>query len=359
MIGHRIKQARLGANLTLKAMGDAVGVSHTAIQKYELGKVTPSSSQLLKLARASGVRTEYFFRSNQVELVDTEFRKRASFGLKAQEAVKLKVEALVEKRIELLGVFPQSPIAAFEVPDELPDTVDTYEDIECLVESMLNAWQMGLNPIQDLTHELESRGLLVVMVDEPNEKFCGLSAKAVTASGTAYPVVAVSSTWPGDRQRFTLAHELGHLVLHDRLPEELDEERACNRFAGAFLVPRFAVLRALGAERRRLEVQELKVLKHEFGLSMAGWLMRAKQCGVISDDAYSQTWRLFSSQGWRTKEPGEPLAKERPKLFEQLVYRALAEQFVSEAKAAELLDMSLMRFCKERMLESHHVDAHQ
>ena len=56
MIGDRIRQARLAAGLTLDALGQKVGVTHTAIQKYEKGVLTPPSSQLLKLARACGTR---------------------------------------------------------------------------------------------------------------------------------------------------------------------------------------------------------------------------------------------------------------------------------------------------------------
>ena len=102
MIADRIRQARLAAGLTLGALGEKVGVSHTAIQKYEKGLLTPSSSQLLKLARACGIRTEYFFRTHTVDLLQPEFRKLSSFGKTAQDALKLKVVEMVEKRVELL-----------------------------------------------------------------------------------------------------------------------------------------------------------------------------------------------------------------------------------------------------------------
>ena len=69
MIADRVRQARLAAGLTLGALGEQVGVSHTAIRQYEKGGLVPSSSQLLKLARACGVRTEYFFRTHRVELL--------------------------------------------------------------------------------------------------------------------------------------------------------------------------------------------------------------------------------------------------------------------------------------------------
>ena len=78
-------------------------------------------------------------------------------------------------------------------------------------------------------------------------------------------VWVVSTHSSGDRQRFTLAHELGHLVLHGRLAEGIDEEKACNQFAGAFLLPKSGVLQHLGTFRRHLELQELFLLKVIFG----------------------------------------------------------------------------------------------
>lgn len=351
MIGNRIRQARLAAGLTLDALGEKVGVTHTAIQKYEKCLMTPPSSQLLKLARACGVRVEYFFRTHAVELLAPEFRKLASFGKTAQEALKIKVVNQIEKRVELLGCFPESPLLRFEPPAGLPARITQSDQLEAFSDQLRGAWSLGLNPIGDLTDTLEALGLLVIVVDEENPGFSGLMATARTADGRSYPVVAVSSRWPGDRQRFTLAHELGHLLLAGRLDAGLDEEKACNRFAGAFLAPKAAVLQLLGASRRSLEWQELFALKHEFGLSMAGWLQRAKQCAVISDEAHLLMVKRFSAKGWRKNEPGEPVLREHPRLFAQLVYRALGEQYVSEAKAAELLGIPMMQFHKERQLE--------
>lgn len=359
MIADRIRQARLAAGLTLATLGEKVGVSHTAIQKYEKGLLTPSSSQLLKLARACGIRTEYFFRAHSVELLQPAFRKLSTFGKTAQDALKIKVVELVEKRVELLGAFPELPLQAFASPAGLPERIASLDEIDSFSDTVRNVWQLGMNPIAALTDTLEGFGLLVVVVDEENPAFSGLTAKARAEDGREYPVVAVSKRWPGDRQRFTLAHELGHLLLEGRLADDIDEERACDRFAGAFLAPRVAVLQLLGSRRHALEWQELYVLKHEFGLSMAGWLQRAKQCGVITDGTHLSMFKRFSAKGWRKSEPGEPLPQEHPRLFDQLVYRALAEHYISEGKAAELLGIPMMRFHKERQLESLDPVAHQ
>ncbi len=359
MIADRIRQARLAAGLTLGALGEKVGVSHTAIQKFEKGLLTPSSLQLLNVARACDVRTEYFFRTHTVQLLQPEFRKTSTFGKTAQDALKIKVVELVEKRVELLGAFPELPLLAFAPPAGLPDLIATLDEIETFSDQVRTAWQLGMNPIADLTDTLEGLGLLVIVVDEANPGFSGLTAQARTGDGRAYPIVAVSNRWPGDRQRFTLAHELGHLLFEGRLADGIDEEKACDRFAGAFLAPRVAVRQLLGQRRHALEWQELYVLKHEFGLSMAGWLQRAKQCGVITDAAHLAMFKRFSARGWRKAEPWDPLPTEHPRLFDQLVYRALAEQYISEGKAAELLGIPMMRFHKERQLESSDAVAHQ
>jgi Zn-dependent peptidase ImmA (M78 family)/transcriptional regulator with XRE-family HTH domain len=359
MIADRIRQARLASGLTLAALGDKVGVSHTAIQKYEKGLLTPSSSQLIQLARACNIRTEYFFRTHTVELLQPEFRKLATFGKTAQDALKIKVAELLEKRVELLGAFPVLPLPTFASPAGLPERLTTLDEIDVFSDTVRNAWQLGMNPIADLTDTLEGLGLLVIVVDEENPGFSGLTAKAQTEDGRSYPVVAVSKRWPGDRQRFTLAHELGHLLLEGRLADGLDEEKACDRFAGAFLAPQVAVHQMLGEQRHALEWQELYVLKHEFGLSMAGWLQRAKQCRVITDAVHLSMFKRFSAKGWRKNEPGDPLSQEHPRLFDQLVYRALAEQYISEGKAAQLLGIPMMRFHKERLLESSDATAHQ
>lgn len=351
MLAQRLKNARLSAGLTLSQLGSQVGVSHTAIQKYENGKATPSSTGLLRIARACNVKTEYFFRLKTTQLVDPDFRKHSAFGKRAQESLLLKVAEATEKRIELLQLFPESPLPTFEVPANLVETVGDYEDLEGLAESLRQSWNLGLNPISDLTGTLEDLGVLVISVDEQNPKFSGLTAKAVSTDGQTYPVIAVSKLWAGDRQRFTLAHELGHLVLAGRLAEDLDEEKACDRFAGAFLAPSAAVLQGLGHDRKILEPRELYALKHEFGLSMQAGLQRAKQCQVISESTHLRLIKMFSAKGWRKTEPGEPLPSERPQVFEQLVYRALAEQFVSETKAAELLGVPMMKFHKDRQME--------
>lgn len=348
MFAERLHRARKASGLSVRKLASQVGVSHTAINKYEKGELTPSSGQLLKLSKALGVRSEYFFRPMKVELAGVEYRKRASTPQKLVDRINADVMDQAERWHELLDLYPgeSRPVPTFSLPEGLLETVATPEDIEQLADRVRAAWQLGQNPIPDMIDTLESQGVMVINSQvEVDAKFDGLAGRIGDT-----PVIVVSSFQPGDRQRFTLAHELGHLVLAGRLSEDLDEEASCNHFAGALLLPKSALLQHLGPCRQSIEPQEFYMLKHEFGLSMMGVLMRAKQCGVITEYRQKQCFKIFSVRGWRKKEPGDPYPQEQTFLFKQLVYRALAEDYIGESKSAELLGVSLASFHKERKL---------
>lgn len=347
MFSVRLHRARKAAGLSLRDLGERVGVSHAAIKKYEDGHAMPSSDVLLGLSRVLHVRSEYFFRPEPVALEGIEYRKRSSLPKKRLDAITHEVIDQIERRVELENLFPQSPVKAFAPVDGLPADITTMGQIEDVAERVREAWDLGFDPIPDLIDVLETNGIRVFIIDADVEnKFDGLAARV-----NGMPIVVVGRHWPGDRQRFTLAHELGHLMLEGRLPKDIDEELACNRFAGAFLFPRASVLQELGEHRNAIELKELGLLKDEFGLSMGGILYRARDLGVISPAYREEQAKLFRVKGWYRKEPGRDFPSEKAHLFEQLVFHALAEEYIGESKAAELMNMSLVQFRRVRSME--------
>ena len=348
MFSIRLHRARKAAGLSLRDLGELVGVSHAAIKKYEDGVAMPSSDILIRLSRALKVRTEYFFRPEPVALEGIEYRKRSSLPKKRLDAITHEVIDQIERRIELENLFPQSPVKPFATVEGLAASITSMDQIENVVELVREAWELGFDPIPDLIDVLETYGIRVFMIDaDADNKFDGLAARV-----SGMPIVVVGRHWPGDRQRFTLAHELGHLMLEGRLGSDLDEEMACNRFAGAFLFPRASVLQEMGAHRNAIELKELGLLKEEFGLSMAGILYRARDLGIISSAYRDEQAKLFRFKGWHLKEPGRDYPAEKAHIFEQLVFHALAEEYIGESKAAELMNMSLAQFRRVRSMES-------
>jgi Zn-dependent peptidase ImmA (M78 family)/DNA-binding XRE family transcriptional regulator len=343
MIGERIQQARKSAGLSLRALAEMAGVSAMAISKYENNKSTPSSKVLLDLARALDVRVEYFFRTAKVELKGVEYRKHSKLPKKVLSQIEGDVIEQIERYLELEEFLPTNPIESFKLPAGLPEQISDYDEIENVAGRFRHVWGLGDNPIPDLIDTLEEKGIKVFQtLALHEEKFDGLAAQVNGA-----PVIVVGKDWPGDRQRFTLAHELGHLALTGRTEDHLDIEIAANRFAGAFLAPAAEVLKELGNQRKQLEPVELCVLKKAYGLSMQGWLYRARDLGVLSQASFQNMWKLFIVKGWKKKEPIE-YPSEKPKLFMQLVFHACAEELIGESKAAELLGKSLAEFRRIR-----------
>lgn len=348
MFHERLRRARKAAGLSMNALGLEVGVSANAIKKYEHGLNMPTSANLLKLAKALGVRTEYFFRPVKLELEGVEYRKRSNTPKALLKKINGDVIEQAERWTELLDLYPDSvkPIEEFTLPVTLPNKIESEGCIERIANQVRKVWDLGLNPIHDMIDTLESKGIMVISTAvESKEKFDGLAG---TVNGT--PIIVISSHQPGDRQRFTLAHELGHLLLHSRLGEGMDEEKACNRFAGAFLLPNESIIQHLGRNRQHLELQEAFMLKHEFGISMMGVIFRALQSSIITEGQKLSLNKRFSSNGWRKQEPGKPYPQESTYLFKQLIYRALAEDYIGDSKAAELLGISLSQFHKDRKL---------
>ena len=125
------------------------------------------------------------------------------------------------------------------------------------------------------------------------------------------------------------------------------------------MLPKEALISTLGGYRNHLEPRELGLLKQEFGISMLGILHRAKSSKIISAILFQQYRREFNERGWDKREPGEQYPKEKTHIFEKMIFHALAEEYISEAKAAELMNLPLEYFRSLRAMESQDVAHHQ
>lgn len=345
-LGIRLQQARKAAGLSLRAFGDIVGLSHAAIKKYEDGQVYPSSEILIKLAKALNVRVDFFFRPVKVSLGKIKFRKRKELSAKAEDAITFDVQGQIERRFELENLYPTSPVPVFTLPLDFPKKIISHEEIETASVQLRHFLQLGLAPIHDLIDALEDHGVRVFIIDTDEKHFDGLST-----SIHDQPIIVVSAGWPGDRQRFSLAHELAHYVLANRLSQHVDEEEACNRFAGAFLIPKDALIKAIGKSRLAIDWQELLLLKEQFQISIGSICHRLIDLKIISGAYYKRLMTQFRQRGWHKKEPGPQIPSEKAHAFNQLLFQALAEEYIGEQKAAELLSCTLTQLKAKRQLE--------
>ena len=334
MFSERLKLARKRSGLSLRDLSDLLdsSVSAQSIGKYERGEMKPSSGVALKLAKTLNVSMSYLLSPSEARLDSVEFRK--SSKSKARE--RLMVEAAVLDQVDrYLSIEEILDIGCHEwkKPSDAPYKIRSLEEAEEVASDVRAQWNLGGDAIPNMTELLEEKGVKVLKVDIPLS-VDGISCEVARPDKEKVPVIVGAKSKSFERRRFTLAHELGHMVL--KVPSEMDEEKACNRFASALLMPRDALLMEIGERRKAFGYEEIIQVKKIFGVSAASLVMRMNSLDVISDASMS---KIFKGIGftWRKKEPSPLDLEEEPKRFERLVYRALAEDMISLPKAAELL----------------------
>ena len=347
MIGRRLKLARTAAGLSLRDLEAKIGnrVTAQAIGKYERNESVPSSGVLIALGSALDVSVNYLVGDESLVLEGIEFRKKKIVGRK-QEA---RVGAIILRQLErylvvedLLGL-PTTDWNPYDAPYRVAEMAET----ESAAQGLRSAWGLGLDPIPNMVELLEARGIKVMTIDLG--EIDGLTARVHRPGRRATRVVVVNSTHTGERQRFTLAHELGHIVIE--VVPHLKAEGAAQRFAGAFLMPAQSLRSEIGRHRTSVSLGELFDLKAVFRVSVQALTHRCRDLGIINNALHQRLFTEFARRGWRSPPYNEPsiTRPERTTRFERLCFRALAESAISAARAAELVGVPVHEL--DRMMD--------
>ena len=347
LFGQRLRQARTLRGLSLRALAEALDgqVSHSALQKYETGKMMPDSGTLLALVDRLHLRPDYFFQPKPIRLSAIEFRKQTKFGKKMKDRVLEEAREYLERYLEIETILGLETSALPVVDLQATDPNHLEDAAESAAEEIRDRWQLGRNPLPNVVEMLEEHGVKVAEVTA-EDGFDGFSGWAGEV-----PVIVLSNRWNGDlpRKRLTALHELGHLAL--KLPDDLPfktMEGICYRFAGALLIPRDAFVDAFGTRRRGLvSPGELAAIKARWGMSIAAIMKRAERLGLISATAYKRFNIRLRKAGMHKAEPGRWSGDETTRRFRRLVHRAAARELITRSKAAGLLGISLRDFDAE------------
>lgn len=347
MIAARLKLARAASGLTLRELQErAEGVSSAqAISKYENGKAKPGTNVLIALASALDVPVDYLLAGDDIVLEGVESRETTAASCIAQARVHVALLRDLERYLtveELLGL----PAAIWDRPQGAPYPVDGgVLAADCAAESLRCAWKLGSGPIPNAVDLLEERGIKVVMVDVEDVQSMTINIRR--RGGPATPAMVMRASLAGEQQRFGLVRELGHLVLD---APSMDSGRAASQFGRALLMPAEKIYAEVGRHRTSISLGELVGLKMLFRVSAQAIATRCKELGIIGRVAFAGLMTEFRRRGWCNPPFDEPgrLVAEQSTRFERLCFRALAEDVISESKAAELLDISVWQL-DERM----------
>jgi Zn-dependent peptidase ImmA (M78 family) len=298
--GLMLGTVRVARGLTQSALAKDAGVSQATVSKVESGVMSLPDAQWDRLAEILDAPSGLL--SQPVGFAGapaTAFhRKRASLSVSVANQLRARLDLV---HLQLSG------LVGDRVPVEIrrdPLDDDGYTSPEEVAQRVRSALRIAQGPIADLIAVIEGAGVVVVNEDLGSVKVDAL----MSWPPGGRPVVLLGEHAPGDRQRFSLAHELGHAVMHE-VPTAAQESEA-DRFAAELLMPRADIAGSLSD----VSMAALARLKRVWGVSMAALLRRARDLDQISDYQYRQGSIELSRAGYRTREPVE-VAAGRPRLL--------------------------------------------
>jgi Zn-dependent peptidase ImmA (M78 family)/transcriptional regulator with XRE-family HTH domain len=302
--GERLRTLRELLGLTGAALSDMCGMSKSWISQVETKAREASEEGLRAVAENTGTPMSFFYaRPSSIPLDSLHFRKLAS----ASRTVTKRVQAFYGESYRvtedvLHGANYPAPPLPYATSDDLG-----IDDLEELAAQTREALRIAPDkPIPNLTRAMERSGIAVapiVLTDPAGEEQSATQHHFGLSHWGGIGEVALVAYFPGtqgDRDRFTLAHELGHLVLHTFRPHAKDPETEANRFAAALLVPKD---RAIADITDRLSLTGYARLKATWGVSIQALIMRGHAIGNINESRKRSLYVQLTQRGWRKVEP--------------------------------------------------------
>lgn len=340
-IGKNLKRIRLLKNLSLKDAGNLLNMSATAISKYEKGEIIPDSKKIIDFANAYGVKSVDLLKIYNVpKMKFTSFRKKKRLTGQNLELLKELIQDEVAKYLEIIEMNNiDTNIIKFK-----KKSCNSLEEAENVANDFRNFIKISnKQPLSDLINMLENLGIIIIQIKNQNDRFDDFDGLSEMVNGVPI-IVLLGGIKDGARQRFTIAHELGHLLL-DINNEELDEEKICNRFASALLMPKEAVINEFGITRGNISFFELIAFRNEFKVSYTAIIYRLKDLNIISEYLYRKL-SMFLSQRIGKNDP-KPIQPEISYQFKRIVHKLEVDEIISLNKACELLGITVDEYNNE------------
>jgi Zn-dependent peptidase ImmA (M78 family) len=323
---------RIARQLRRFQQGEAatrLGISQAMLSRFENQLAGLSDDILDRAAAAYDLPRSFFIQSDPVlgapVSVHPMWRRKASVSGREMDQIVAELNLRLMHLRRLLQAVEVE--ASFQVPNLPFDQFNNTERIAGLVRAQ---WQMPAGPVPNLTRMLEAAGVVVV-----HSTLGGSAVDGVTFRAPGLPpLIVLNVDQPADRMRFTLAHELGHLVMHHDQPTQSMEQEA-NEFASAFLMPTRDIRPHFA---RRIDLRLLAELKPVWRVSMASLLMRARSIGLLAYNQERYLWQQFSIAKIRQSEPPElDFVAETATVLPDLLNAHIRELGYSIADLASLL----------------------
>ncbi|MGD8168562.1 XRE family transcriptional regulator [Herbiconiux sp. P16] len=313
--GSRLTLARKLVGLKKTQVAELVGMTPASVSAWENNSTKPSSSTVARLSLVLEVEPQFFLPiSAEIAATVPHFRSLRSTTQTAQEQAAAygrlvgDIGTLIEKSVE----FPEKNLPVIPI-DATQPSVDGPENAARQARSFFG---LPVGPVAHMVRLAERAGVLVVF---SAPRTASIDAFSMEVDGR--PIVVLNPEKDDYyRQRFDVAHELGHLIMHsDAEPGGKIAEDQAHRFAAEFLTPAEQIESFLPRTTTDRGWEKLAHLKEHWGVSMQALLFRSRALGVMSDVSYRNAMIRVSANGWRRAEPGAVVAVEMTSLIPRAV----------------------------------------
>jgi Zn-dependent peptidase ImmA (M78 family)/DNA-binding XRE family transcriptional regulator len=331
MFATNLSRARQLRGLSMEDLATMANCSKQAISYYESGSRRPDSTMQLSIADALGLDVDYFYNEPTVsfKLHNVNYREGMQLTSVQRNRVEDLASAKLNDYLELERIAKE--LVVFSNPlEEL--TISNTHEAEKAAKQLRKKWKLGEEPIYNISGFLERKGIRIIKIDFGfNYSHEGLSG---WAEDNRVPVIVLNSRQQYlARVRFTILHELGHLLLAmDEKLEVDDIERICDAFAGAVLLPAEILEQEFGKGRTAISMPELRRIMELYGISVKAIMVRARVTNLITYASYNK----WLNADYPENDYGQYNGIEEPQKFLQMLYRCLSERKIGFDKASQL-----------------------
>ena len=297
--------------------------------KIEKGLMPLNGEMLKNISEVLDLPLSFFYKkAPNSQLSDFYYRKRISMPMKELTPLEAKFKLIsfwVDELLDSVSL-PEFKIPPIQVSDAI-----SAEDISRKIRQFLN---IPPGPIGNIVRIMEAAGIIIYFVKKAPEKFDGISL----LTDIGQPIIFLNENISNDRKRFTLAHELGHLIMHIRYDwnEDLDKvEKEADVFASEFLMP---YLDCRG-DLLNLQFKNLGTLKSYWKVSKAAITYKAYKIGYLTPSRY-KTFMIELSRSGERKTESDFVDIDAPVLIDKVINAHLNQLHYSREELLNVLSIN-------------------
>jgi Zn-dependent peptidase ImmA (M78 family)/plasmid maintenance system antidote protein VapI len=322
--------AREARGLTQQDLAEKLSLHTSNVSRLESGDTNVHSETLKAISAVTCYPLQFFMQAGTVFPVNLAYRKRQHVAAKMLSAIEAKMN-IIRRNIQFItrALDKEIIIPVYEVKED--------QSASKIAQLVRKKWNITAPVVNDLTAILESHGIIISSFDFETER---VDSRCMLTDDK-YPIIFLYKNLLGDRLRYSLAYELGQLVMHTFfvVPADRDVSREANHFAAEFLMPKEEILKDF---ENGITLSKLAELKCKWKVSMISLLYRADDLGLLTPNQKRYLIQQFNEQKIRRREPGElDVPIEQPSLLKSLIIHYIKENEISTSQMASIFAIPL------------------